>query len=122
MQEREKNRAAIKSLVRCTPFLAHSTNFIVDLVVSCGVSELQVFVENVSRNAVYTSRGAVVDFIVALGTWVEESILKRLQKASVFSVMADECALISWQWRNYLFSVVGRKMALLSDAFWTLCL
>ena len=27
----------------------------------------------------------------ALGTWVDGSILKRLQRASVFSVMADEC-------------------------------
>ena len=33
----------------------------------------------------------LVDFIEALGTWVEESGLKRLQKASVFRVMADEC-------------------------------
>ena len=33
----------------------------------------------------------MVDFIEVPGTWVEESILKRLQKASVFSVMADEC-------------------------------
>ena len=56
MQEREKNRAAMKSFVRCTHFLtrhhiAHSTNFtqLVDLVVSCGARELQVFVENVSR-------------------------------------------------------------------------
>ena len=52
MQEREKNRAAMKSLVRCTHLLtrhhiAHSTNFtqLVDLVVSCGARELQVFVE-----------------------------------------------------------------------------
>ena len=58
---------------------------------TCGARELQVFVENASRNAVYTSQGAVVDLIEALGTWVEESILKRLQKAFVFSVMADEC-------------------------------
>ena len=29
----------------------------------------------------------MVDSIEALGTWVKESILKRLQ----FSVMADEC-------------------------------
>ena len=29
----------------------------------------------------------MVDFIDALGTWIEESILKRLH----FSVMADEC-------------------------------
>ena len=34
----------------------------------------------------------MADFIKALGTWVEESILKRLQKASVFSVVADECS------------------------------
>ena len=33
----------------------------------------------------------MVVFIEALGTWVEESVLKRLQKASVFRVMADEC-------------------------------
>ena len=62
---------------------------IIYLVVSCGARELQVFVENASRNTVHTSRGAVVDFIEALGTWVEESLW--LQKASVFSVMADEC-------------------------------
>ena len=98
MQERERNRAAMKSLVGCTHFLtrhhiAHSTNFtqLVDLVVSCGVRELQVFIENAPRNAVYTSRGAVVDFIEALGTRFEESILKRIQKAPVFSFMADEC-------------------------------
>ena len=98
MQEREKNRAAMKSLVRCTHFftrhhIAHSANFtqLVDLVVSCGARELQVFVENASRNAIYTSQGAVVDFIEALGTWVEESVFKRLQKASIFSVIADEC-------------------------------
>ena len=48
-----------------------STNFtqLVDLVVSCGARELQVFVENASRNAVNTSRGAVFGFIKALGTW-----------------------------------------------------
>ena len=56
---------------------------------TCRARELQVSVENASRNAVYTSWGAVVDIIKALGTWVEESI-KRLQKALV-SVMADEC-------------------------------
>ena len=62
MQEREKNRAVMKSLVRCTCFLTrhhiiHSTNFtkLVDLVVSCGARKLQVFVENSSRNTVITS-------------------------------------------------------------------
>ena len=39
----------------------------------------------------YTSHVAVVEFVQALGTWVEESILKRLQQASHYSIMADEC-------------------------------
>ena len=74
----------MKSLVHCTHFLArnhfaHSTNFtqLVDLVVSCGAKELQVFIENASRNAAYTSQGAVVDFIEALGKWVEETRLRN---------------------------------------------
>lgn len=62
-----------------------------DLVISCGAQDLQIFIENASKNAVYTSYGAVVEFIEALGTWSEERVLKRLQKASVFSIMADEC-------------------------------
>ena len=48
--EREKNRAAIKSLVRSTHFLthrhiAHSTNFtqLIDLVLSCRARESQNF-------------------------------------------------------------------------------
>ena len=39
----------------------------------------------------YTSHVAVIDFVEALGTWVEESILKRIQRASHYSIMADEC-------------------------------
>ena len=144
MQERVKNRAAMKYLVCCTHFLtrhhiAHSTNFTqVDFVLS-GARELQFF-ENASRNAAYTSRGALVYFIEALGTWVrnaaytsqgalvdfiealgtwvrnaaytsrgalvdfiealgtwvvEESIFIWIQKASVFSIMADECTNIT---------------------------
>lgn len=57
-----KNRAAIKSLIRCTHFLArqhipHTTNFdkLVDLVVSCGGEDLKHFLENAGRNATYTS-------------------------------------------------------------------
>ena len=34
---------------------------------------------------------AVVEFVNALGTWVEKSLLKRLPKAPFFSIMADEC-------------------------------
>ena len=42
--------------------IAHSTNFTqLWLVVSCGARELQVFLENATRNAVNTSRGAVVE-------------------------------------------------------------
>ena len=33
----------------------------------------------------------MVEFIESLGTWVEESILKRLQKAAMYSLIADEC-------------------------------
>ena len=39
----------------------------------------------------YTSKMAVVEFVNALGTWVEESPLKRLHKALFFSIKADEC-------------------------------
>ena len=61
--QREKNRAAMKSLVCCTHFLtrnhiAHSTNFtqLVDLVVSCGARELQVFC--LKKCSVYISRSS----------------------------------------------------------------
>ena len=98
MQERCRNRAAIKSFIRCTHFptkqhIAHSSTFehLIDLVVACGGQDLKVFIENAARNAVYTSRGAVVEFIEALGTWVQESILRRIQEAPVYSIMADEC-------------------------------
>ena len=37
----------------------------------------------------------MVEFIESLGTWVEESILKRLQKASMYSLMADKCKDVS---------------------------
>ena len=44
---------------------------------------VKAILRNCSKNATYTSRVAVVEFIESLGTWVEESILKRLQKASL---------------------------------------
>lgn len=102
LQERAKNRAAVKSFIRCTHFfskqhIAHSTTFeqLVDLVRSCGGQDLKTFVETAAKNAVYTSRIAVLNFIEAMGIWVEESILKRLQKAAVYSLMADECTDVS---------------------------
>lgn len=39
----------------------------------------------------YTSHIAVVEFVEALGMWVEDALLKRLKKASYYSIMADEC-------------------------------
>ena len=63
----------------------------------------------------------MVDFIEALGTWVKETILKRLQKASVFSVMADECTDITAVEELSVF-YCWEEDALLSNAFWTLCL
>ena len=49
------------------------------------------FVERAGRNATYTSTDAVFDFVEAIGTWVDTSLLKVLQKAPFFSLIADEC-------------------------------
>ena len=43
----------------------------------------------------YTSKMAVVEFVNALRTWVEVSLLKRLHKAPFFffiGIMTDECS------------------------------
>ena len=34
---------------------------------------------------------AVVEFVNALGTWVEESLLRWLHKPPFFNIMTDEC-------------------------------
>ena len=87
------------SLCACihAPFLIH-TNFskLVELVVSCGSENLKFFKEKMGKNAMYTSHVAVAEFVEALGTWVEESLLKRLQQASYYSLMADECTDITF--------------------------
>ena len=63
---------------------AHCThiNFdkLVELVVSCGET-LQTFLDRAGGNATYTSKMAVVEFVNALGTWVEESLHTQLHKA-----------------------------------------
>ena len=98
MKRSPKNRLAIIALIRCTHFLvrrhiAHTTNFdeLVDLVVSCGAEDLRRFLEKAGKNASYTSKVAVVEFVEAIGVWAEESLLKRLHQASNFSIMAGEC-------------------------------
>ena len=123
-QERARNREAIKSLIRCTHFLvrnhiAHTTNFqkLVDLVVSCGGESLKLFMASAQKNAVYTSHIAVVDFVEALGTWVEESSLVRLRQASYYSIMADECTDISNVEELSLF-VGGKLMVSLKSTSW----
>ena len=98
-EEKMKNRVAVKELIRCPHFLArqhiaHSTNFekLVSLVVAYGGEDLKTFLEYAGKNAMYTSRIAVTEFIEALGTWAEEeSLLKHLHQAPFSSIMADEC-------------------------------
>ena len=51
--------------------------------------------ESAGKNAMYTSQIAVTEFIEALGTWVEESLLKHLHQAPFYSIMADECTDVS---------------------------
>ena len=97
-----RNRAAVKSLIRCTDFfacqhIAHTTNFskLIALVVSCDGEDLKYFMEKTGKNATYTSHIAVVEFVEALGTWVEEVLQKHLQQASYYSIMTDEYTHIS---------------------------
>ena len=71
--------------------LATKFEKLVDVVVRCGSQQLKQYLETAPRNATYTSRVAVFEFIESLGTWVEEAILKRLQKAAMYSLVADEC-------------------------------
>ena len=97
-----KNRTARKELLHCTHFLArnhiaHTTNFdkLIELVVCCGGDDLKQFIESTGRNATYTSKDAVIEFVEAIGQWVEESLHKRLHQAPFYSLMADECTDIS---------------------------
>ena len=58
---------------------------------SCGGETLQTFLVRDGGNATYTPKMALLEFVNALGTWVEESLLERLHKEPFFSIMADEC-------------------------------
>ena len=101
-KEKKKNQLAIKALLRCTHFLtrqhiAHTTNFgeLVDLIVKCSGEDLKQFIESAGRNTMYTSKDSVVEFVEAIGLWVEEALVKRIQQAPFYSLMADECTDIS---------------------------
>ena len=80
-----KNRAAVKSLVRCTHFLVcihlpQTTKFekLVDLVVSCGSETLTYFIA--ARNTLYTSHVVAIEFVEALSMWIEESTLSAFRE------------------------------------------
>ena len=73
-QEKMKNRMAIKALICCTHFLVRRATSpheqfdqLVDLIVSCGAKDLRKFLERTGKNASYTSKTAVVEFIEAVG-------------------------------------------------------
>ena len=89
-QENLKNRMAIKVLIHYTHFLArrhipHTTNFdeLADLIIYCGAEDLKRLLERAGKNATYTSKIAVVEFVEAVGLWAEESLLKRVHGASL---------------------------------------
>jgi len=67
----------------------------VDLVVSCGGENLKYFPEKAGKNAIHTSKDAVIDFVETIGQWIEENFLKRLHQAEYFSLLADKCTDIS---------------------------
>ena len=58
------------------------------------------------RKSTYTSKIAVVEFVHALGTWMDESLLKRIHKAPFFffCIMADE-------WKFFTWNRIGRRIA-----------
>ena len=62
---------------------------------NCGGENLRHFLEKAGKNATYTSKDAVVDFVETIGLWVEERLLKRLCHSQYFSLLADECTDIS---------------------------
>ena len=59
---------------------------------SCGGETLQTFLDRDGGNATYTSKKAVVEFVNALGKWVEGSLYSRgFIRHPFFSIMAAEC-------------------------------
>ena len=78
-----------------TSYTATNFNQLVHLVVSCGGEHLKNFMETAGKNATYTSKVAVTEFVDAIDQWVQEVLLARIHHTSVFSLMADECIDIS---------------------------
>ena len=86
--QRLQNRMAIKGIIRYTHFIAHqhighTNNFkiLFKFVVSCRGETFQAFLDSAGGNAMYTSSMLVLEFVNAIGTWMEESLLKQLHMA-----------------------------------------
>ena len=96
--KKAQNRAAMKCLILLHSFSYKRTCctfYQIREAGRCGGTMRQPAVKAILRNCskkcyVHIKSG-VVEFIESLGTWVEQSILKRLQKAAMYSLMADEC-------------------------------
>ena len=78
--------------------VAHTTNFsdIVQLVISCGTSDLQRFLhDEVCNNAKYISTTAVTDFMHTIAQWAEMGLLQSLKLTPYYTLMGDECTNVS---------------------------
>ena len=60
------------------------------MVESCDSEYLKAFNESSGRNATYRSTDSVIEFVEALGSWVEQSLLKQVTKVHVYSIKGDE--------------------------------
>ena len=97
MQEKEKNRAAMKFFLRCTTRHHISHTFTstqnIDLVVSCGASEIHVFIEN-PHGIQYTLLGGQC---LTFSKHLDHRSINHFIKASngiSNSVKANECTYI----------------------------
>ena len=73
---------------------------------ACGGEDFKTFLETAGKNAMYTSRIAVIEFIKALGTCVEEFLSSAyIKHHSIASWQTNVQMLLLL--RSYLFSAVG---------------
>ena len=81
----DQGRKCIESLIRRNHFLVrrhipHTTKYegLIELIVDCGAPYLAQFLENACKNATYRSTTSVIEFVAAIPTWIDESLLNRL--------------------------------------------
>lgn len=94
---KEKNRTILKKFLRTVYYLckaksAHFTNFqdVLELQIENGQDDLQHFLDTAPKNANYTSHQTIEEYVVAIGIYLENDILKSLNSASYFSLLLDE--------------------------------